>query len=160
RGWAGGIGASLDFRWGGFGEYLDALRAVRPSINIAHFVGHGALRLAAVGPENRPVSPDDMRAMQRLLDEAMDAGAYGYSTGLVYAPSAYAVTEELVLLARAMARRGGLYFSHVRGESAMVEDSIREAIHIGESAGVGVQIAHVDRKSTRLNSSHELKSRM
>ena len=143
RGWAGGIGASLDFRWGGFGEYLDALRAVRPSINIAHFVGHGALRLAAVGPENRPVSPDDMRAMQRLLDEAMDAGAYGYSTGLVYAPSAYAVTEELVLLARAMARRGGLYFSHVRGESAMVEDSIREAIHIGEAAGVGVQIAHV-----------------
>src|SRR5256886_10270170 len=69
----------------------------------------------------------------------------------------YAVTEELVLLARAMARRGGLYFSHVRGESAMVEDSIREAIHIGEAAGVGVQIAHVkvgDRKSPRLNSSH------
>src|SRR2546430_14501086 len=55
----------------------------------------------------------------------------------------YAVTGELVLLARAMARRGGLYFSHVRGESAMVEDSIREAIHIGEAAGVGVQIAHV-----------------
>jgi N-acyl-D-amino-acid deacylase len=143
RGWAGGIGASLDFRWESFGEYLDALRAARPSINVVHFVGHGALRLAAVGPENRPVSPDDMRAMQRLLDEAMDAGAYGYSSGLVYAPSAYAVTEELVALARAMARRGGLYFSHVRGESAMVEDSIREAIRIGEEGGVGVQIAHV-----------------
>jgi N-acyl-D-amino-acid deacylase len=143
RGWAGGIGASLDFRWESFGEYLDALRAARPSINVVHFVGHGALRLAAVGPENRPVSPDDMRAMERLLDEAMDAGAYGYSSGLVYAPSAYAVTEELVALARAMARRGGLYFSHVRGESAMVEDSIREAIRIGEAGGVGVQIAHV-----------------
>jgi len=81
--------------------------------------------------------------MQRRLDEAMDAGAYGYSTGLVYPPSAYAPTEELVLLARSMARRGGLYFSHVRGESAMVEDSIREAIRIGEETGVGVQIAHV-----------------
>ena len=143
RGWAGGIGASIDLAWESFGEYLDALRSVRPSINVVHLVGHGALRLATVGPDNRPVGPDDLRAMQRLLDEAMDAGAYGYSTGLVYAPSAYAGTEELVALARGMAAREGLYFSHVRGESAMVEDSIREAIRIGEEGGVGVQIAHV-----------------
>jgi N-acyl-D-amino-acid deacylase len=143
RDWAGGIGATLDLDWESFGQYLDALRSVRPSINIAHFVGHGALRLAVVGAENRPVGPEDLRAMQRLLDEALDAGAFGYSTGLVYPPSAYAVTEELVALARGMARRGGLYFSHVRGESAMVLDSIREAIRIGEEGGVGVQIAHV-----------------
>src|SRR5207249_1791701 len=83
-----------------------------------HFVGHGALRLAAVGSENRALSTDDLKAMERRLDEAMDAGAYGYSTGLVYPPSAYATTEELVLLARSMARRGGLYFSHVRGARA------------------------------------------
>src|SRR5438093_9484552 len=143
RGWAGGIGASLDFRWETFGEYLDALRAVRPSINVVHFVGHGALRLAAVGSENRALSTDDLKAMERRLDEAMDAGAYGYSTGPGYPPGPYATTEEPRLLARSMARRGGLYFSHVRGESAMVEDSIREAIRIGEEAGVGVQIAHV-----------------
>jgi N-acyl-D-aspartate/D-glutamate deacylase len=143
RDWAGGIGASPDVQWDTFGQYLDALRAIRPSINVAHFVGHGALRLAAIGPENRPVTSDDMREMERLLDEAMDAGAYGYSTGLVYPPSAYSVTQELIGLARAMSRRGGLYFSHVRGESSMVEDSIREAIKIGEDADVGVQIAHV-----------------
>jgi N-acyl-D-amino-acid deacylase len=143
RGWAGGIGASIDLSWQTFGQYLEALRSVRPSINVVHFVGHGALRLATVGPDNRPVGPDDLRAMQRLLDEAMDAGAWGYSTGLVYPPSAYAVTEELIALARSMARRGGLYFSHVRGESAMVEDSIREAIRIGEEGDVGVQVAHV-----------------
>src|SRR3989475_13191935 len=83
--------------------------------------------------------------MQRRLDEAMDAGAYGYSTGLVYPPSAYAPTEELVLLARSMARRGGHYFPHVRGESAMVEDSIRDALRIGEEPGVDAQIAHVKR---------------
>ena len=144
RDWAGGIGGGgLDLAWEGFGQYLDALRSVRPSINVVHLVGHGALRLATVGPENRPVTPDDVRAMQRLLDEAMDAGAYGYSTGLVYAPSAYAGTDELVALARGMAARQGLYFSHVRGESGMVESSIREAIRIGEEAEVGVQIAHV-----------------
>jgi N-acyl-D-amino-acid deacylase len=141
--WAGGIGASVDFRWETFSEYLEALRARKPSINIAQFVGHGALRLATVGAANRPVAPDDLRAMERLLAEAMDAGAYGYSTGLVYAPSAYGATPELIALARAMAPRGGLYFSHVRGESGMVEDSIREAIRIGEEGGVGVQIAHV-----------------
>ena len=143
RDWAGGIGASVDFPWETFGQYLEGLRALRPSINVVQFVGHGALRLAAIGPENRPVSPEDMRAMRRLLDDAMDAGAYGYSTGLVYPPSAYSVTAELIDLARAMARRGGLYFSHVRGEGAMVEDSIRAAIRIGEDADVGVQIAHV-----------------
>jgi N-acyl-D-amino-acid deacylase len=143
RSWAGGIGASVDFRWEAFPEYLDALRARAPSINIAQFVGHGALRLATVGAENRPVTGDDLRAMERLLAEAMDAGAYGYSTGLVYPPSGYSATPELVALARSMARRGGLYFSHVRGESGMVEDSIREAIRIGEESDVGVQIAHV-----------------
>ena len=143
RDWAGGIGAGVDASWETFGQYLDALRSIRPSINVAHFVGHGALRLAAIGPENRPVTPEDMRAMVRMLDEAMDAGAYGYSTGLVYPPSAYSVTQELIELARSMSRRGGLYFSHVRGESSMVEDSIREAIKIGEDGDVGVQIAHV-----------------
>jgi N-acyl-D-aspartate/D-glutamate deacylase len=143
RTWAGGIGAHVDIRWETFGQYLDVLGAARPSINIVHFVGHGALRLAAVGAENRPAGPDGLQTMERLLHEALDAGAFGFSTGLVYPPSAYAGTEELITLARAMARRGGLYFSHVRGESSMVEDAIAEAIRIGEEGGVGVQIAHV-----------------
>ncbi len=143
RTWAGGIGARLELRWETFGEYLAALRAARPSINVAHFVGHGALRLAAIGADSQAAGPDDLRAMERLLGEALDAGAFGFSTGLVYPPSAYAATEELISLARAMASRDGLYFSHVRGESAMVEESIAEAIRIGEEGGVGVQIAHV-----------------
>jgi N-acyl-D-amino-acid deacylase len=143
RGWAGGIGASLDLRWETFAQYLDALRAMRPSVNVAHFVGHGALRIAGMGFEARPAGADDLKAMQRLLGEAMDAGAFGFSTGLVYAPSAYSETTELIALAKAMASRGGLYFSHIRGESSMLLDSFTEAIRIGEEAGVGVQISHV-----------------
>jgi N-acyl-D-amino-acid deacylase len=143
QGWAGGIGATLDLRWETFAQYLDALRSVRPSVNVAHFVGHGALRIAAMGFEARPAGPDDLRAMERLLAEGQEAGAFGFSTGLVYPPSAYSDTGELIALARAMARRGGLYFSHVRGESSMLLDSIAEAIRIGEEAGVGVQISHV-----------------
>jgi N-acyl-D-aspartate/D-glutamate deacylase len=81
--------------------------------------------------------------MQRLLGEALEAGAFGFSTGLVYAPSAYSDTAELVALAKAMAPRGGYYFSHIRGESSMLLDSINEAIRIGEQAGVGVQVSHV-----------------
>ena len=143
QGWAGGIGATLDLPWETFAQYLDALRAIRPSVNVAHFVGHGALRIAAMGFEARPAGADDLAGMQRLLGEALDAGAFGFSTGLVYAPSAYSNTEELIALARAMARHGGYYFSHIRGESAMLLDSINEAIRIGEEAGVGVQVSHV-----------------
>jgi N-acyl-D-aspartate/D-glutamate deacylase len=143
QGWAGGVGAELEPRWETFGQYLDALRVLRPAVNVAHCVGHGALRIAAMGFAARPAGPDDLAAMERRLGEAMDAGAFGYSTGLVYPPSSYAETPELIALARSMARRGGLYFSHVRGESAMLLDSIGEAIRIGEEGGVGVQIAHV-----------------
>ena len=143
QGWAGGIGASLDMRWETFAQYLDALRAIRPSVNVAHFVGHGALRIAALGFEARPAGADDLSSMERLLGEAMDAGAFGFSTGLVYAPSAYSDTAELIALARSMSRRGGYYFSHIRGESSMLLDSINEAIRIGEEGGVGVQVSHV-----------------
>ncbi|HSE94227.1 MAG TPA: D-aminoacylase [Methylomirabilota bacterium] len=143
HGWAGGLGANLDLRWETFGQYLDVLRAMRPSVNVAHFVGHGALRIAAMGFEGRPAGADDLRAMERLLGEALDAGAFGFSTGLVYPPSAYAETGELIALAKTMSRRGGLYFSHIRGESSMLLDSIAEAIRIGEESGVGVQISHV-----------------
>ncbi|MBM4438943.1 MAG: D-aminoacylase [Candidatus Rokubacteria bacterium] len=143
QGWAGGIGASLDLRWETFAQYLDALASVRPAVNVVHLVGHGALRIAAMGFENRPAGGDDLKAMGALLGEAMDAGAFGFSTGLVYAPSAYATTEELIALAKTMRDRNGLYFSHIRGESSMLLDSIAEAIRIGEEGGVGVQVSHV-----------------
>jgi N-acyl-D-amino-acid deacylase len=141
--WIGELGARVAIEWQTFEEYLERLRQARPSINIAHFVGHGALRLAAIGPENRPPSPDEQRQMERLLAEALDAGAFGFSTGLVYPPSAYAQTAELVALAKSMAHRGGLYFSHIRGEAATLEAAIEEAIGIGEASGVSVQIAHI-----------------
>ena len=143
KGWAGGIGASLDLRWQSFGQYLDALASVRPAVNVAHFVGHGALRIAAMGFDSRAAGGDDMKAMGRLLGEALDAGAFGFSTGLVYAPSAYSDTAELIGLAKTMKARGGLYFSHIRGESSMLLDSIAEAIRIGDEGGVGVEVSHV-----------------
>jgi N-acyl-D-amino-acid deacylase len=143
KGWVGGIGLTPELQWETFGQYLDMLRALRPSVNVIHFVGHGALRIAAMGFEARAADAGEVRAMERGLGEAMDAGAWGFSTGLVYPPSAYAQTDELIALAKSMRARGGYYFSHVRGESAMLLDSIAEAIRIGDAGGVPVQIAHV-----------------
>jgi len=141
--WMAGVSGGLEPRWETFGAYLESLAALKPSINVAHFVGHGALRLATVGLENRAASDAELQAMERLLAEALEAGAFGYSTGLVYPPSVYGSTDELIALARSMTARGGFYFSHIRGESSMLLDSVAEAIRIGETAGVGVQIAHV-----------------
>src|SRR5947209_8770862 len=85
RAWAGGIGARLEVEWETFGQYLDVLRAARPSINVVHMVGHGALRLAAPGPDDRAVTPDDLRAMDRVLRLIDTARARGLDvTGDVY----------------------------------------------------------------------------
>jgi N-acyl-D-amino-acid deacylase len=143
RAWLGGIGAKTPAPWHSFGEYLDFLRGLGTSVNVVQFVGHGALRLATVGGDNRPPTADEQKEMERLLVEGLDAGAWGYSTGLVYAPSVYASTEELIALAKSMAARGGIYFSHVRGEAGTLEKAYEEAIRIGEEGGVPVQIAHV-----------------
>jgi N-acyl-D-aspartate/D-glutamate deacylase len=143
EGMARALGSALKVEWIGFSEYLDRLGKSGLSINVVHFVGHGALRLATVGPDDRPPSADEQAAMERLLAEALEAGAFGFSTGLVYAPSVYAKTEELIALARSMAARGGLYFSHIRGEARTLEAAVAEAIRIGEAGGVPVQIAHI-----------------
>jgi N-acyl-D-amino-acid deacylase len=143
REWAGGIGGRLPIEWETFADYLEHLRRLGPSVNVVQFVGHGALRLATVGADNRPASKDEQAAMERLLGEAMEAGAFGFSTGLVYAPSVYGSTDELIALARSMAAGGGLYFSHIRGEAATLETAVAEAIRIGEDAGVPVQVSHV-----------------
>ncbi len=141
--WVSGIGNKPRVTWHSFGEYLDNLRALGPSVNVVQFVGHGALRLATVGGDDRPATPDEQHQMERLLAEALDAGAFGYSTGLVYAPGIYGSTEELIALARSMAKHAGQYFSHVRGEAGTLEKAYEEAIRIGEQGGVPVQIAHV-----------------
>lgn len=137
------LGAELEVRWTGFGEYLDALEAQKPSINVVHFVGHGPLRLAAMGAEDRPPTAGELDRMKGFLAEALDAGAFGFSSGLVYPPSAYAGTEELIELSRSMAGRGGQYFTHMRGEAGQLLTSIAEALRISEEGGVPLQIAHL-----------------
>jgi N-acyl-D-amino-acid deacylase len=128
--------------WDGYPGYFDAVDRNPPSLNVAVLAGHGTLRFAAMGNEKREPTESEMAAMRACLVEALDAGAVGLSTGLIYEPGRYARTEEIVALAREMAGGRGLYASHMRNEGAGLLDSVRETIHIGEAAGVPVQISH------------------
>ena len=147
---ANALGATLNVRWRTFDQYLDALEQAHPSINIVHFVGHGPIRYAAMGAEKRAPSPAELDTMKSLLAEAMGAGAFGLSSGLVYAPSAFAKTDELIALCQSMAARGGQYFTHMRGEGPTLLESVAEAVRICEEGDVPLQIAHL-KSSGRAN---------
>jgi len=129
--------------WESFGDYLDATDAVHPATNIAPLVGHGAIRQEVMGVERRPPSPDELRAMRRLVDEAMAAGAFGLSTGLIYVPGIHSETDEIVALAEGAARSGGIYASHIRGEGVHLFQAVDEAIAIGRRAGLPAHVSHL-----------------
>ena len=128
--------------WNSFGQFLDALRAAPKATHVAPLVGHGAIRACAMGFVDRLPTQDELESMRRLAAEAMEAGAFGMSSGLVYPPGLYCATEELVDVARVVARHGGLYASHIRGEANPVVESVREALRIGREAEAAVEISH------------------
>jgi N-acyl-D-amino-acid deacylase len=136
----------LSFEDTTFAQYLDRFPPV--SVNTIMQVGHNTLRLMTVGMDRRAATPDELDQMERLLDEALVAGAIGLSSGLFTAPGSYAGPDELLALARVLARRGGAYASHIRDEANHVFDAVREAIAIAEETGVHVQIAHVKLSGT------------
>ena len=145
-----------DWNWSTYAEYLDFMARQGVGINIAGLVGHGSVRLATMGFEERPPTPDEMRSMKDHVDEAMRAGAFGMSTGLVYPPGCFAATDEIVELAKVVARHRGFYASHIRGERETIVDAVRECIDIGERAGCPVQISHNNPKYGGIGKSSEI----
>lgn len=129
-------------RWESYADYLGAIDAQPPSLNVAALVGHGTIRLDAMGNARRTPTPAELDRMTGTLTDALTAGCVGYSTGLIYEPGRYAATEELVALAGAMAGVGGLYASHMRNEGDGLLDAVAETIQVGEAGGVPVQISH------------------
>jgi N-acyl-D-amino-acid deacylase len=129
--------------WNGFAGYLTRVDAVRPSCNVAVLMGHGSLRRGAMGVEQRAPSAAELDRMKGWVREGVGAGAVGFSTGLIYEPGRYAKTEEVIALVRELGGpTGGLYATHMRNEADGLLDAVREAIRIGEEAGVPVQISH------------------
>ncbi len=127
----------------GFRGYVDRVAEVRPGANIGVLAGHGTLRLAAIGREPRQPERRELDAMKAQLREAVEAGALGLSTGLIYEPGRYAETEEIAELAAELRGSGALYATHMRDEASGLLRSVREAIAIGASAGIPVQISHL-----------------
>jgi N-acyl-D-amino-acid deacylase len=135
-------GYSLELTWSTFDEYLREEEKKGLGANVGHMVGHGAIRAAAIGLEARDPTAAELETMRELTAEAMEAGAYGLSTGLIYPPGIYAKTPEIIELAKVAARYGGVYDSHIRGEGRTLMKALSEAIEIGEKAGLPVQISH------------------
>lgn len=132
----------LELGWASFSAYLQRLERVGVSVNVASLVGHGTVRKSVLGFENRPPDEGEMDRMRSLVAEAMEAGAFGLSSGLVYPPGRYAETWELVELCRVVADYGGFYATHVRGERETLIEAVLEAVEIGERAGIPVQLSH------------------
>ena len=128
--------------WTTFGSFLDYLRRIGTSLNVVPVVGQGTIRAAVMGFSSDPATEEQIARMQSLVAQAMDEGAIGLSTGLIYAPGYYASTEEIIAVTRPAGARHGYYFSHIRGESETLLQAVAEAIRIGRETGAAVQIAH------------------
>jgi N-acyl-D-aspartate/D-glutamate deacylase len=135
----------LEASWQTFGEYLDHVERQALGPNVAFLVGHGTVRGSVVGAEARPVTPAELATMMREVELALDAGAFGLSSGLIYAPGMHASAPEVEALVAATARRGGMYATHMRNESDGLFDSLDESIAAIRSAGPGarLQVSHL-----------------
>ncbi|MEE9148572.1 MAG: D-aminoacylase [Candidatus Tectomicrobia bacterium] len=141
--YVGFLNPHLSWNWRSLGEYYQQVREQGCAMNIAPLVGHGAVRIATMGFANRPPTASELLQMQQLVGEAMEDGAFGISSGLIYTPGCYGDTAELVALARVAAEAGGVYATHMRGEGGTLEDAIAEALRIGDEARISVQISHL-----------------
>jgi N-acyl-D-amino-acid deacylase len=129
--------------WKNFIQYADQLDRIGLGLNLAPLVAHGALRIAVLGAEDRVPSDRELEKMKILLTESLEQGAWGLSTGLIYPPGSFAKTEELVDLAKILARYEALYTSHIRGEGATLMEALDEAITIGKKSGARVEVSHL-----------------
>ena len=133
----------FDIEWTTLGEYLEHLVDRGVSTNVASFVGATTVRIHELGFEDRPPTDEELERMKALVAQAMEDGALGLGTSLIYAPAFYASTEELVALARVAGEHGGRYISHIRSEANRLEEAVDELIHIAREAQIPAEIYHL-----------------
>ena len=132
-----------DIEWTTLGEYLEFLVRRGVSCNVASFVGATSVRIHTLGYGDRPPAPAELGQMRALVRQAMEEGALGLSSALIYAPACYAETEELIALARVVAEYGGLYISHIRDEGNHLLEALDEFLHIAQVAGIAGEVYHL-----------------
>jgi len=132
-----------DIEWTTLGEYLEFMEAKGISMNIASFVGATTLRIHEIGYEDRPATEEELARMQVLVRQAMEEGALGVGSSLIYAPANFANTRELIALASAAGEYDGMYISHMRSESGKIFEALDELFTIAREAGVWAEIYHL-----------------
>ena len=137
------------------GKYYRYLDSLRVSVNIGSFIGHNDVRKAVMKMDNRPPTAAELQQMELLVAKAMQDGANGFSTGLIYTPGTYAGTAEVVALAQAAAKYQGVYTSHIRNETNKIFAAIDEALNIGRKTGMPVQVSHFKIGKPNWNRSNE-----
>jgi N-acyl-D-amino-acid deacylase len=131
------------------GGYLDFLEKKGVSTNIASFVGATTLRIYAIGYDNRPPLPEEMTKMKKLAAQAMEEGAIGISSALIYAPASFSKTDELVELCNVVSKYNGMYISHIRSEGDNLLTSLDELIKISKNAHIKAEIYHLKAAGTK-----------
>ena len=139
--WAAILGDRLT--WRSLAEYREVLEAASPAINTVQFVGHNTLRSSVVGYAGREATPDELARMSRLLEESLDAGGWGLTTGLIYQPGKYSTPQEVVALAKAAASKGGYYATHMRSEGDRILEAIDEVLDLVKATGIRAEISHL-----------------
>jgi N-acyl-D-amino-acid deacylase len=137
-------GPDLPTAWASFGEYLGFLDESGVAMNVIPLVAHGALRIQQVGFQGRELEPDERAAMKRSLEQSLEEGAFGLSSGLLYAPGIFAPPEEIEELASGLRPFDGIYTSHIRGSSETLLSATKEVIRVGELNGIACQHSHIE----------------
>ncbi len=132
----------IEIDWHNFQEYSRKLNKKGLGINVANLVGHGAIRIAAMGFDERNPTEKELKKMVYLLKEEIEQGVFGMSTGLLYPPGSYAGQEELAALCRVLAENDLVYTTHLRNESDNIVTSIQSNIDLARETGVSVEISH------------------
>ena len=133
----------LECDWVTFGEYFDRLERQGAGTNVVGLVGHGNIRVAAMGYDNRKPTPEEMKRMKHLMAQAMEDGAAGFSSGLSYVPGPYAELEEFIELGRVVGQYGGIYTSHIRNQTEGIAEAVNEVIAVGKASGITVHVSHM-----------------
>lgn len=131
-------------------EFLGRYKTKPLVVNLGTLIGHNSVRSKVMGLDNRAPTAEEQLKMEQIVEQAMRDGAVGFSTGLIYLPGTFSKTDEVVGLAKAASRHGGIYASHIRDEGNHVVEAINEAINIGEQAKMPVEISHFKISSKKL----------
>ena len=126
-----------------------SLEAAKPALNTVQFVGHNTLRSSVVGYAGRESTPDELARMSRLLEESLDDGGWGLTTGLIYQPGKYSTPQEVVALAKVAAAKGGYYATHMRSEGDRILEAIDEVIDLVKATGIRAEISHLKTSGAR-----------